>query len=113
MHELTVTQSILEIALRHAEKANAERVTDLYLVIGQLSTIVDDSVEFYWDIIAKDTIAANASLHFKRIPTEILCLRCENQYKPVNGDLTCPQCQSSYIKIVKGEEFLLEAINIE
>jgi len=113
MHELSVTESILEIALRHAEKANAQRITDLYLVIGQLSSIVDDSVEFYWDIIAKETIAAGANLHFKRLPTEVLCLVCENRFSPNNGDYTCPQCRSSQIKIVQGEEFLLEAINIE
>ncbi len=113
MHELSVTQSILEIALRHAEKANAHRITDLYLVIGQLSSIVDDSVEFYWDIIAKETIAASANLHFKRLPIEVLCLECENRFNPNNGDYTCPQCRSSQIKIVQGEEFLLEAINIE
>lgn len=113
MHELSVTESILEIALRHAEKANAQRITDLYLVIGQLSSIVDDSVEFYWDIIAKETIAAGANLHFKRLPTEVLCLACENRFSPNNVDYTCPQCRSSQIKIVQGEEFLLEAINIE
>jgi hydrogenase nickel incorporation protein HypA/HybF len=113
MHELSVTQSILEIALRHAEKANALRITDLYLVIGQLSSIVDDSVEFYWDIIAKETIAAGANLHFKRLPTEVLCLECRNHFNPSNGDYTCPQCKSSQITIVQGEEFLLEAINIE
>lgn len=44
MHELAVTRSILEIATRYASQANASRVTDIYLVIGQLSTIVDDSV---------------------------------------------------------------------
>jgi hydrogenase nickel incorporation protein HypA/HybF len=113
MHELSVTQSILEIALRHAENANAQRITDLYLVIGQLSSIVDDSVEFYWDIIAKETIAAGANLHFKRLPIEVLCLECENRFNPNKGDYTCPQCRSSQIKIVQGEEFLLEAINIE
>lgn len=113
MHELSVTESILEIALRHAEKSNAQRITDLYLVIGQLSSIVDDSVEFYWDIIAKDTIAAGANLHFKRIPTQVLCLVCNNRFNPINGDFSCPKCKGSQIKIVQGEEFLLEAINIE
>ena len=113
MHELSVTESILEIALRHATNAKAENITDLYLVIGQLSSIVDDSVEFYWDIISKDTIAAGASLHFKRVPTEVLCLACQNRYNPDHGNFFCPKCNSSQIKIVAGEEFLLEAINVE
>ena len=57
MHELSVTESLLEIALRHAQQAGATRVTGLHLVIGQLSSIVDDSVQFYWDFVSKDTIA--------------------------------------------------------
>jgi hydrogenase nickel incorporation protein HypA/HybF len=52
MHELAVTESILEIALRHAQEHNARHITGLYLVLGQWASIVDDSVQFYWDIIS-------------------------------------------------------------
>ena len=113
MHELTITESLLEIALRHARKANASKITDLYLVIGQLSSVVDDSVQFYWDIIAKDTQAEGANLHFKRIPTEILCLNCNHQYYPEDNSMACPNCESIKVKIISGEEFYLEAINVE
>ena len=93
MHELPVTESILEITLKHAAKADAARVTDIYLVIGQLSSILDDSVRFYWDIISKETIAEGAELHFKRIPTELECQVCGKRYEP-GEDLACPACQS-------------------
>ena len=53
MHELTVTESVLRIACKHAEDARATRVTDIYLVIGSLSSIIDDCISFYWDIISK------------------------------------------------------------
>jgi hydrogenase nickel incorporation protein HypA/HybF len=113
MHELPVTESILEIALRHAEKAGARRVTGLYLVIGQLSSLLDDSIQFYWDIIAKDTLAEGATLHFNRIPTEIECQECKHHYSPENGNFLCPKCGSIRIKIISGEELRLEAIDVE
>jgi len=113
MHELSVTESILEIALRHAEAAQAARITDLHLVIGQLSSLVDDSVQFYWDLISKDTPAEGARLHFRRIPTELLCLDCGRQYHPGPEDLTCPDCHSARLKVTAGEEFFLEAIDVE
>lgn len=113
MHELTITESLLEIALRHGENAKANRITDLYLVIGELATVVDDSVQFYWDIIAKDTPAEGATLHFQRKDTEIQCLDCEQRYHPTNNMMACPNCQSINVKILSGEEFFLEAINIE
>lgn len=113
MHELPVAKNILSIALRHAAKANAGKITDLYLVIGQLSSIVDDSIQFYWGLIAKDTIAQDARLHFKRIPTEIHCLDCGETYSPEGRDLACPHCSSGRVEVSKGDEFYVEAINVE
>ena len=95
MHELAVTQSILEICLRHAEKANAVKVTDINLVIGQFSSIVDDSVQFYWDVIADGTIAQEATLHFNRIPGEMTCLSCWHVFHPGDKEFTCPSCGST------------------
>ena len=40
MHELIVTENILELSLHHAQSSNAQRVTDLHLVIGQLSSLI-------------------------------------------------------------------------
>jgi len=80
MHELSVTENILEIASRHAIKANAHSISDIHIVIGQLSSIIDDSVEFYWDIISEGTICKGARLHFSRIPARLECLDCGNTY---------------------------------
>lgn len=113
MHELAVTQSILKIALDHAEKVDAKRITDLHIVMGELSSMVDDSVQFYWEIIAKDTIAQKAQLHFRRIPAELQCVSCSEKYRPTNEELVCPKCGNAGAKIISGEEFALESIDIE
>ncbi len=111
MHELAVTQSILEIALRHAEQAGAKRILRLNLVIGELSSIVDDSVQFYWEFITKETIAAGSTLHFRRITAEMTCQNCAHTYHPKEA-LACPKCHSANVKVTAGEEFTLEAIDI-
>ena len=113
MHELSVTESILEISLRHANKANAKRITNLYLVIGQLASIVDDSVQFYWDIVSEGTLADGALLHFRRVPATLSCLECNHQYNPGNDGFSCPKCKSERVKVISGEEFFMEAIDIE
>lgn len=113
MHELAVTQSILEIALRHAEIQKAKRITDLFIVMGEWTSTVDDSIQFYWDMISDGTIAVGATLHFRRIPVEILCLDCGITYTPNSRELLCPNCASMRIKVKSGEEFYLEAIEVE
>ena len=110
MHELAVTTSILALALQHAKAAP---ITDVYLVIGQLSSVIDDSVQFYWDIISQNTNAEGSRLHFRRIPAEFECQNCHLRY-PIRGDdFTCPECDSAEVKIAAGEEFYLEAIDVD
>ena len=113
MHELSITESILEIVQRHASQANANHVTEIFLVIGQLSSIVDESVNFCWDIVAKNTIAEGAVLHFRRIPAQFLCLECNHAFPLQPDEYECPACSSHQLKIVAGREFYLEAINVE
>ena len=113
MHELSVTESLLEISVEHAQKANAQRVTDLHIVIGDLASMVDDSIQFYWDIIAKGTIAEQATLHFRRVPAELQCNTCSQKYRPTDKELICPNCHGIGAKIISGEEFFLESIDVE
>ena len=113
MHELSITEQISSIAIRHGEENEAEKITDLYLVIGELSTVIDESVQFYWDLITEDTICSGANLHFKRIPAKFHCLDCDKEYQMIDGELTpCPFCQSTKMDILQGKEFHLDSINI-
>jgi hydrogenase nickel incorporation protein HypA/HybF len=109
MHELAITENILDIAVKHAR---GQRIIDIYLVIGQLSSIIDDSVQFYWDTVSQGTIAEGARLHFKRIPTEFLCRECNHRFSPAQDDYTCPNCGSQRIILVSGDEFFIEAIEV-
>ncbi len=113
MHELSVTESILKIALDHASKANAARIVAINLVIGDLSSMVDDSIQFYWDVIAKDTIAEGARLRFRRVPVEFQCRSCSERFRPVGEEFSCPKCGSFSLKVITGEEFFVEAIDVE
>jgi hydrogenase nickel incorporation protein HypA/HybF len=113
MHELGITEQIVKIAIKHGESNQAEKITDLYLVIGDLSSIIDESVQFYWDMIAENTICEGAKLHFKRIPAIFKCKDCSQEYQLTEGELTpCPACASSKMEVLQGKEFHLESINI-
>ena len=113
MHELAVTESILNIAVRHAEQVQAKRVTDLYLVIGRLSSIVDDSVQFYWDMLTEGTLCEGSKLHFQRVPAQMRCLDCGNEYT-LDGELIpCPACGSVKVKVASGDQFFLDSIEVE
>ncbi len=113
MHELPFVESILKITIEHAQKAGARRVLALHIVVGQMASIVDDSVQFYWDILSQDTLAAGAKLDFQRIPALYRCWQCGHEY-PITGEhLACPRCQSTQVQLIRGDEFRLESIEID
>lgn len=113
MHELSVTENILEIALRHGKEYNAQKITDIFLVIGDLSSIIDESIEFYWNIIADNTIAKDAHLHFQRVHAKFKCLSCTTEYQLTDSEIVCPKCNSRNVQVIAGIEFYLEAIEID
>lgn len=114
MHEMAITEQIAEIAIRHGKEHGAEAISDLYLVIGDLSSVVDDSVQFYWDIVTEGTICEGAQLHFQRIPAKLHCQECSLEYTLEDQELTlCPRCESARVEVLEGKEFQLQSIEIE
>jgi hypothetical protein len=53
MHELPVTEGILAVVLVAARTHHASRITTIDLVIGELGSIVDDSIQFYFDLLSR------------------------------------------------------------
>jgi hydrogenase nickel incorporation protein HypA/HybF len=113
MHELPVTQNLLDLALEHAQRAGGGRITALDLVIGDLSGIVDDSVRFYWEFIAADTPAAGSELRFRRVALELHCRSCARAFTPEGEDYRCPGCGGGDVTVISGREFYLESIDLQ
>lgn len=114
MHELAVTQSILSIAMEAAQKVDARRISAIDLVIGELSSIVDDSVQFYFDIMSQGTLAEGALLRFHRKQAKAVCWDCSHQFS-VSPPLapSCPNCRSARMHITEGKDFYIESIEVE
>lgn len=113
MHEYAVTQSLLDTALEYARKNKAKRVLSLNLVIGDLSGIIDESVQFYWDMVSEDSICSSAKLNFGHVKAKMACGECGNEFLMGEELSPCPECGSMALNIIAGKEFRLESIEIE
>ena len=113
MHELSITQSILSIALEQAKVAQANKIIKINLTIGELTGIVDDCVQFYFELLSKDTIAAEASLSFHRPPTKLRCRNCATTFSPDNLDWACPNCRERSIEIISGRELYVSSLEVD
>jgi hydrogenase nickel incorporation protein HypA/HybF len=113
MHELSITQSMLDLVLEQAEKAEAKSVGKINLVIGEMTGVVEQSVQFYFDFLSKGTPAEGAALAFKVIPTTARCRGCDKNFELKEFDWTCPYCQDNNMEIVAGKELFVESIEVE
>jgi hydrogenase nickel incorporation protein HypA/HybF len=113
MHEYSITESILTLALDKAKEASAVNITRINLVIGELSGVVAECVQFYFDHISKNTLADSASLDFTTRPTQVRCHKCDKVFTPENGEWSCPECHELSMDIISGRECYMESIEVE
>ena len=112
MHELSVVESMVSVVLKHAERNRAREVTKINLVLGEVSTVMEEPVKFYFELIGRDTIAEGAELNFRRTPFTARCAECGHEFGIVEFDLRCPQCSGTETEITSGREFQVESIEI-
>ncbi len=113
MHELTITQNILEIALEHAEKAGATQIGRINLVIGEMTGVAEECVRFYIDILSRGTAAEAAELAVRRVPIMARCRNCAEPFEVRDLRWACPRCQSTGSDIVGGKELFVESIEVD
>lgn len=113
MHELSVTQSILNIALNSAEKAGAKKINKIKIAAGEMTGYVPQYVQEYFNIVSRDTIAEKAELEFIKVPASAHCLDCDKDTALYGFKFVCEHCGSQHLKLIHGREFLVDSIDID
>lgn len=111
MHELSLSSAILETALRHAD---GRRVNSVEVTAGALRQVVTSSLEFYFEIVSRDTACEGARLEVNHVEARVSCNDCEAPAWTLDQPIfRCPACGGSNVEVLSGEEFLVESIDVE
>lgn len=113
MHEMSIAQGIMDIALDVANKHEAKQIKNIVLDIGILSGIEVQALEFSFEVISRDTLAQGAKLVINNIPLRAKCLDCDHEFAADNYIFRCPKCQSILIDIKSGRELQVKSVDIE
>ncbi|UWG96311.1 hydrogenase maturation nickel metallochaperone HypA [Dehalobacter sp. DCM] len=115
MHEMAITESVVEIVLKHADVAGAKKVVQVRLKIGEIRDIIHDMMEKCFRYIARGTIADEAQLEIIKVPLVVRCTACgqaNREYISNYANMTCHHCGSHELELVSGNEFFIEDIKI-
>ena len=110
MHEFSLTQNLLDTALKNA---NSKRIVSVTLLIGPFSDEREESIELYWRDLAKGTPGEGAKLHFQRVQADMKCLACGGTFNLEGDEPLCMYCQSNGSQLLNGDEVKLESIDLE
>ena len=109
MHELSIALSIINLAIKEAEKSNATRVSELELEIGEMA----EALEFSMSIAMQNTILEGAKVRIVEIRSLAVCRDCKTRFSPVSMFDPCPRCYSHEIEFLRGRELRLKSLLIE
>lgn len=113
MHELSIAQSIIEIAEEKAREGNSQCIQVIKIRLGEFTTVVREALEFAFEVARRETLAENARLEIEIVPMVARCVACGSVSNPVREVcLLCPQCGLP-LEVVSGEELQVEYIEIE
>lgn len=113
LHELSLTQNIVELAIEHAAREDAEKILSITLEIGALSGVVAEAVEFAFDVCCKGTLAEGADLEIRHITGIGQCLDCHKKSEIETLTHVCPYCGNLALETVQGREMKFTEMEID
>ena len=113
MHELAITEGIIEAAVPEAERHGAKKILEIRLKIGEMSGVLPECIQEYFNIASRGTIAEGARLSVEKIPITIKCASCGYNGEIPKRKIRCPECDSADIKLMSGREYSVDSLEVE
>lgn len=109
MHEMAIVSNMLAVIESNAVENKIQKVKRVKVVIGELSGVVVDSLEFCWQISTENTFMEGAEFEIEKKPALALCSKCGREYK-FTEELSCPECGGAVQDIISGKELYVDYI---
>jgi hydrogenase nickel incorporation protein HypA/HybF len=110
MHELSLSGAVLNTVVKHAGERPVSLVS---LRVGRLRQVVPDTLEFYFEFVARGTVCAGARLEQEIVEASLRCEQCEREWEIEIPAFRCPTCGGAEVAVASGNEFEVESIEVE
>jgi hydrogenase nickel incorporation protein HypA/HybF len=106
MHELAITQSVVETV---TERTGATPVATVRLRVGRLSGVVPDAMRFCFELVAAGTPLEGAELEFEQPDGRGRCRTCGAEFVLADPILLC-DCGSADVEVLAGRELAVASV---
>src|SRR6185437_5759128 len=110
VHELSLSGAIVNTVVKHAD---GRRVSVVNLRVGGLRQVVPDTLEFYFEFVARGTVCEGARLEQRLVSASLRCNACAHEWPIKIPAFRCPECGASDVTVASGDEFQVESIEVE
>ncbi|MFL5820320.1 MAG: hydrogenase maturation nickel metallochaperone HypA [Solirubrobacteraceae bacterium] len=110
MHELSIAESVVRIADRHAAGRAVARVE---LKVGRLRQVVPSALEFAFQLVAEGTAVEGAELVIEDVPAAGVCRDCGAESQLTGFPFSCTRCGGLELTVIRGEELLVDTLELE
>ena len=113
MHELSIAQEIIDVAVRTIPSENHHLVKTIRINIGEFSNIIPDSLLFCYNSLIDSSPISNCRLEIELIPLTVFCSDCSVNIKIISPNFLCSNCGGTNIRIISGQDISIKEIELE
>lgn len=113
MHEFSIIQSMIPQIEEFLVQGNYRKVKRILLEVGVMSGVIQDALEFAYDICSKGTPIEGAVLSIRMMPVIASCEKCFVKFEIQDYSYICPQCSGIDLKLLSGKELTIKEIEVE
>ena len=112
MHEYSLAQSIVDIALGVAREHGGQSIERISVDIGSMRAVCPELLVEAFAYTAEETLAKGAKLDWTETPMEFVCGQCEARYTAEELLEPCPHCGGHAGRLVSGDELIVRSVTL-
>ena len=108
-----IVSGVLDVAIRSAQEAGADRVCEVALRVGEMTEAIPDALQFAFEALSEGTICEGAQLTLDMVGPRSMCLDCGGEFDHDRFHRRCPVCESYETVLISGRELEIASIEVE
>lgn len=113
MHEMAMSESLVEIVEEEGRKHGFAKVRVVRVELGTLGHVEPDALRFCFDAVTRGTIAEGAQLDIVAVAGAGFCLDCGQTVPLTERFGACPICGAYHVQMTAGDDLRIKELEVD